>query len=167
MDFQKELIAEYDREAAKTRKMLEALPADADFTFRPQPKSMTLGRLIGHTAETMGDWAIHTLTMDKLTFPADHKFEPYVPASKQALLERFDADTAKAKEALAELDPAKWDNNWKFQFGDQTWIDNPKYFVWRNWVIGHTIHHRAQIGQYLRLLNAKVPGMYGPSADEM
>jgi uncharacterized damage-inducible protein DinB len=167
MDFQKELIAEYDKEIARTRKIFEAIPEKADYAFKPSPKSMSLGRLIGHTAETMGDWAVHTLTMDKLAFPADHKFEPYVPASKQALLERFDADTAKAKEALSTLDPAKWDNNWKFQFGDQTWIDEPKYSVWRNWVIDHTIHHRAQLGVYIRVVGGKLPGTYGPSADEM
>jgi uncharacterized damage-inducible protein DinB len=167
MDFQKELIAEYDKEVARTRKIFEAIPEKIDNEFKPAPKSMSLGRLIGHTAETMGDWAIHTLTMDKLSFPADHKFEPYVPASKKALLERFDADTAKAKEALATLDPANWDNNWKFQFGDQTWIDESKYSVWRTWVLDHAIHHRAQIGVYLRVLGEKIPGSYGPSADEM
>jgi|SRR5580658_2124528 uncharacterized damage-inducible protein DinB len=167
MDFQKELIAEYDKEVSRTRKIFEAIPEKIDNEFKPSPKSMSLGRLIGHTAETMGDWAVHTLTMDKLAFPADHKFEPYVPASKQSLLERFDTDTAKAREALAALDPAKWDNNWKFQFGEQTWIDEPKYSVWRNWVIDHTIHHRAQLGVYIRVLGGKLPGSYGPSADEM
>lgn len=167
MDFQKELIAEYNSEADRTRKILAAIPADADFAFKPSPKSMALGRLAGHTAETMGDWAVHTLTSDQLVFPADHKFESYVPASTEALLERFDKDTAKAKAALTEFDPSKWDTNWKFGVGDQFWINEPKYSVWRNWVIGHTIHHRAQVGVYLRVLGAKLPGTYGPSADEM
>ncbi|MGB6742459.1 MAG: DinB family protein [Terracidiphilus sp.] len=167
MDFQKELIAEYDRETERTRKILAAIPADVDFAFKPSPKSMALGRLAGHTAETMGDWAVHTLTTDKLTFPAGHKFEAYMPASTEALLERLDKDTAKAKEALAAFDPARWGDNWKFGVGGQVWIDEPKYSVWRNWVIGHTIHHRAQVGVYLRVLGAKRPGTYGPSADEM
>jgi uncharacterized damage-inducible protein DinB len=65
MDFQKELIAEYDRETTKTRKMLEAIPADADFTYKPHPKSMSLGRLAGHISDTAGDWAITTLTTDR------------------------------------------------------------------------------------------------------
>jgi len=103
MDFQKELIAEYDREIAKTRKMLEAIPADADFTYKPHPKSMSLGRLAGHIAETAGEWATTTFTTDKLEFPADHKFEAYVPASKEALLERFDKEVAEAKKAFAEF----------------------------------------------------------------
>jgi uncharacterized damage-inducible protein DinB len=167
MNFQKELIAEYDREAARTRKILEAIPADADFTFKPNPKSMTLGRLAGHVSETAGDWAVHTLTTDKLEFAADHKFEPYIPASKEALLERFDQDTAKVKAELAKFAPEKWDENWKMVAGAQTWIDETKYEVWRSWVINHMIHHRAQIGVYLRVLGKPIPGTYGPSGDEV
>jgi uncharacterized damage-inducible protein DinB len=167
MDFQKELIAEYDREIAKTRKMLDAIPADADFTFKPHPKSMSLGRLAGHLAETAGEWATTTFTTDKLEFPAGHKFEAYVPASKEALLERFDKETAEAKAAFARFTPDKWDENWKFIAGGQAWIDESKYDVFRNWVLDHLIHHRAQLGVYLRLLDKPIPGAYGPSADEM
>ncbi len=167
MDIQKELIAEYGTEIEKTRKILAAIPADADFTFKPSPKSMSLGRLAGHTAETLTDWANHTLTSDALIFPAGHKFEPYIPASTAALLEKFDADAAKAKAALAAFNPAQWETNWKFGVGDQVWIDESKYSVWRNWVIDHTIHHRAQLGVYVRILGGKLPGVYGPSADEM
>jgi uncharacterized damage-inducible protein DinB len=153
MDFQKELIAEYDREAAKTRKILDAIPADADFTFKPNPKSMALGRLAGHISETAGEWAISTLTTDKLEFPA--------------MLEHFDAETAKVKAELAKFDPKHWDANWKFVAGGQAWIDETKYEVWRNWVVNHLIHHRAQLGVYLRVLGKPIPGTYGPSADEM
>ena len=167
MDFQKELIAEYDREIAKTRKMLEAIPADADFTWKPHTKSMSLGRLAGHTAETAGEWATTTFTTDKLEFPADHKWDPYIPESKDALLERFDKDTAGAKAAFAGFGPEKWDDNWKFVAGDQAWIDDTKYRVFRDRVLDHLIHHRAQLGVYLRLLDKPIPGTYGPSADEM
>ena len=167
MDFQKELIAEYDRETAKTRKILEAVPADADFTYKPHPKSMSLGRLAGHLVETAGQWATSALSLDKLEFPADHKFEPYIPASKEALLERFDKETAEAKALLNNLAPQKWDENWKFVAGGQAWIDESKYRVFRDWVLDHLIHHRAQLGVYVRLLDQPLPGTYGPSADEM
>jgi uncharacterized damage-inducible protein DinB len=167
MDFQKELIAEYDRETAKTRKILDAIPEDFDPTYKPSPKSMSFGRLAGHLSETSGDWALHTLTIDKMEFPADHKFESYVPASKQAMLEQFDSQVAAVKKALASFAPEKWDDNWKFVAGGQAWIDDSKYSVWRNWVINHMVHHRAQLGVYLRLLGQKLPGTYGPSADEM
>jgi uncharacterized damage-inducible protein DinB len=167
MDAQKELIAEFDREAAKTRKMLDAIPADADFNYKPHAKSMDLGRLAGHVVDMTGDWALHALTLDKLEFAADHKWDPYVPESKAALLEKFDSELKKTRAELVAITPDKWDRNWKFVFGDQTWVDEPKYQVFRDMVINHMIHHRAQLGVYLRLLGAKVPGSYGPSADEM
>jgi uncharacterized damage-inducible protein DinB len=165
MDFQKELIAEYDREAASTRKTLEAIPDDADPTWKPHDKSMALGRLAAHVSDTTGDWAIHTLTTDRLDWSPDMKSVD--PATKKDLLARFDKQVAEAKPALAAMTPAKWDSNWKFVAGDQTWIDDTKYSVWRTWVLNHLVHHRAQLGVYLRLLDKKVPGMYGPSADEM
>jgi uncharacterized damage-inducible protein DinB len=127
---------------------------------------MSLGRLAGHTAELGGEWAITTLTTDKLEFPADHKWEAYIPASKEALLERFDKETAEAKAALAGFAPERWDENWKFVAGGQAWIDESKYEVWRTWVLNHMIHHRAQLGCYLRQLDKPIPGTYGPSADE-
>jgi uncharacterized damage-inducible protein DinB len=167
MDFQQELIAEYDRETAKTRKLLEAIPADVDFTYKPHAKSMSLGRLAGHIAETAGEWALSPLTSDGLSFPADHKFEPYIPASTKALLEKFDEKVSQAKAELSKFPAEKWDGHWKFSMGEQTWIDESKYRVFRNWVLDHLIHHRAQLGVYLRLLDKPIPGMYGPSADEM
>jgi uncharacterized damage-inducible protein DinB len=166
MDFQKELIAEYDRETAKTRKIFEAIPADADFTWKPHPKSMSLGRLAGHTAELVGEWGITTLTTDKLEFAPEHKFEAYIPASKEALLERFDREVATVKKELASFAPKRWDENWKFIAGGKAWIDESKYEVWRTWVLNHLIHHRAQLGVYLRLLDKPIPGTYGPSADD-
>ena len=59
-----------------------------------------------------------------------------------------------------------WDENWKFIAGGQAWIDDSKYRVFRDWVMDHLIHHRAQLGVYLRLLDKPIPGTYGPSADE-
>ena len=166
MDLQKELIAEYDREVATTRKMLEAVPANADFAWKPHAKSMPLGRLAGHVSETAGEWAISTLTKDKLEFSKEHKFEPYVPASTAAMLAKFDEQTKQAKATLENFPIEKWDENWKFVYGDQAWINDSKYRVWRNWVVDHLIHHRAQLGVYLRLLDKPIPGSYGPSADE-
>jgi len=74
---------------------------------------MAFGRLAGHIVETAGDWATHTLTTDKLEFPADHKWESYIPASKEAMLERYDKDVAAAKSHLASFPTGNWDGNWK------------------------------------------------------
>ncbi len=165
MDVQKELIAEYDRETANTRKLLEAIPENADFAWKPHEKSMAFGRLAAHVSDTNGDWAMHTLSRDRLDWTPD--MNPNDPTNKKDLLARFDKQVTEVKPALAGMTPERWDSNWKFVAGEQTWIDDTKYNVWRTWVVNHLIHHRAQLGVYLRLLGQKLPGMYGPSADEM
>ncbi len=165
MDVLKSIIAEFDSETESTRKLLNAIPDGADFSWKPHDKSMTLGKLANHVADTTGDWAVHTLTTDRLDW------DPAVPSpsfdNKAGLLANFEKKLAEAKSALAAMTPEKWDSNWKFVAGDQAWIDDTKYNVMRIWVLNHMIHHRAQLGVYLRLLGAKIPGMYGPSADEM
>jgi uncharacterized damage-inducible protein DinB len=165
MDFQKELVAEYERETANTRKLLETIPENADFTWKPHEKSMLFGKLAGHVSDTNGDWATHTLTKDRLDWSPE--MNSAEPTSKKELLARFERQVAEAKSALASMTPEKWDSKWKFVAGEQTWIDDTKYNVWRTWVVNHLIHHRAQLGVYLRLLGQKLPGTYGPSADEM
>lgn len=167
MDFQKDLIAEFDSETAMTRKMLDAIPADADWSFKPHPKSMSLGRLAGHLTDFAGDWAMSTLTKDKVEFGPEMKFEPYVPASKADLLAKFDKELAATREALVATTGDKWEKNWQFLWGGTAYINDPKYKVFRGPVLNHMVHHRGQMSVYLRLIGAKVPGMYGPSADEM
>lgn len=166
MDIQKELIEEFDREVALTRKVLDAIPEDVDFSWKPHSKSFSLGRLAAHLAETPCDWALSTLNTDRLDIDME-KYKPYVAESKTALLKKFDKESAESKAALAAFDPAKWDDTWSMGAGGQTWISDSRYRVWRNWVMNHAIHHRAQLGVDLRLLNLKVPGTYGPSGDEM
>jgi uncharacterized damage-inducible protein DinB len=165
MDMQEQLKAEYDRELASTRKMLDAIPADADLNWKANPKCMTLGRLAAHVAETGGAWGIDTLSKDGLKFDMA-SYKPWNPASKAEILQKFDTESSQAKQILARLDPSRWDDNWKMTAGDQTWIDDTRYNVFRTWVLNHLIHHRAQLGRDLRTLGAPIPGMYGPSADE-
>jgi uncharacterized damage-inducible protein DinB len=167
MNYQKDLMAEYEHETAKTRKMLEAIPADVDFSYKPHAKSMSLGHLAGHLTDMTGDWAVFTLTKDKLEFAADHKWDPYIPASRQALLEKFDTELPNVRKELEAIAPEKWDQHWQFIWGGQVFIDQPRHQVFREMVMSHMVHHRAQLGVYLRLLGAKIPGSYGPSADEM
>ncbi|HEY3706315.1 MAG TPA: DinB family protein [Terracidiphilus sp.] len=167
MDIQKDLIAEFDRECDSTRKLLNAIPEGADFSWKPHDKSMELGRLANHVADTCGNWAIHTLTTDRLDWTPDMNPTDDDSSTKAGMLAVFDQKVATAKTALAAMTPEKWDSNWKMVAGDQTWIDDTKYNVFRTWVLNHMIHHRAQLGVYLRLLGAPIPGMYGPSADQM
>jgi len=166
MDIQKELEIELDHEAAKTRKMLEAIPEGVDWAWKPHTKSMSLGQLAGHVSDMTGEWGISTLTKDKVEFPADHKWEQWKPTSNAELLKKFDGQVADCRKALEAVSPEKWDQNWQFVFGGHAWLDQPRYQIWRESVLNHLIHHRAQLGVYLRLLDAKIPGCYGPSADE-
>jgi uncharacterized damage-inducible protein DinB len=167
MDAQIDLIAEFDREAAKTRKMLDAIPADADFNFKPHPKSMSLGRLAGHLTDFSGEWAFSTLTKDKIEFTPDSSWKPFIPTSKAEALEKFDKDLGLTRMALLATTGDAWDRNWQLVWQGKAWIDAPKHEVFRDSVLNHMIHHRGQLTVYLRLLDAKVPGVYGPSADDM
>jgi uncharacterized damage-inducible protein DinB len=167
MDFQKELLAEFDREVERTRKILEALPEGADYGWKPHEKSMALGRLAGHVTDMTGEWALNTLTLDKLDFPADHKWEQFVPSSGQDAVKKLDSNLGEVRSAIQSMTPEKWDQHWQFIFGGHVWIDQPRHQVFRELVISHLVHHRAQLGVYIRILGGKLPGSYGPSADEM
>jgi uncharacterized damage-inducible protein DinB len=164
VDLQKEIQAEFGREVTTTRKMLEAIPADADLTWKSNPKSMSLGRLAAHTAETAGEWAISSLSQEGWDLATGHK--PWVPSNKAEVLATFDKDTTTAKQILASFPMAKWDEHWKLRSGDQVYFDQPRYIIFRTWVLNHMIHHRAQLGRDLRSLGVPIPGTYGPSADE-
>lgn len=165
MDFEKELVEQFDSEAAKTRKMLEAIPVNADWGFAPHAKSMPLGKLADHISHIPGDWALHTLTKDRLDW--DPSMNPPPAAGKAEVLAQFDKQLPNARAALVAITPDQWDRTWEFGANGQTWISNTKFRVWRELVIDHQVHHRAQLGVYIRLLGGKVPGMFGPSADEM
>src|ERR1700722_11680242 len=102
MNIQEELKAEYDRELASTRKMLDAIPADADMNWKASPKCMTLGRLAAHVAETAGGWGIDTLSKDGLKFDMA-SYKPWNPANKAEILQRFDTKTLQAKKILPSL----------------------------------------------------------------
>ncbi len=167
MDYQKDIIAEFDREAAKTRKMLDAIPADADFNFKPHPKSMSLGQLAGHLTDFAGDWARSTLTKDKVEIGANSDWKPFMPATKAELLGKFDKELVGTRAALVATAGGAWDRNWQLVWQGHTVIDAPKHEVFRDAVLNHMIHHRGQLSVYLRLVGAKVPGTYGPSADDM
>jgi uncharacterized damage-inducible protein DinB len=165
MNIDQELRAEYDRESALTRKMIDAIPADADLTWKADPKSMTLGWLAGHVAEAAGRWGIATLTEDGIDL-SGADFKPFQPATKAEILEKFDVDTAHVQRTLVNFDPAKWDEPWTLGSGGRTFFTDTRYRVFRTWVLNHQFHHRAQLGRDLRTLGARIPGMYGPSADE-
>jgi uncharacterized damage-inducible protein DinB len=159
------LVREYEAETAKTRRMLEAIAVGTDYSFKPHVKSMALGRLAGHLTDMTGNWALSILETDGIDFPADHKWDQYVPANREELLAKFTDGIPVVVAAMRKLEPEAWDVEWKFVYGGHTVFACPRFVAFRDVVMNHMIHHRAQLGVYLRLLDQPVPGVYGPSAD--
>lgn len=164
MTLNQSLIAEMQHEAASTRKMLERVPAEF-MGWKPHEKSMTLGQLAVHVAELNG-WASMICTTDELNF-ANFDYKPFVAKTTEELVNYFDETVAKSKETLQNTSDETMMKMWILRNGDHIILEQPKVVVLRGMVNNHMYHHRGQLSVYLRLLNVPVPGMYGPSADEM
>jgi uncharacterized damage-inducible protein DinB len=159
------LLREFDMEMASTRRTLERIPEDK-LTWKPHEKSMPLGRLAGHIAELPGLGAM-TVTSDEFDFATVRdKMKPVVAESREHVLGVFDKTTARAREAINKMSDADWAKNWKLSAGDKVFYNGPKIGAVRGMMMNHIIHHRAQLGVYLRLNDIAVPSIYGPSADE-
>ena len=156
-------LPEFDQEVAKTRTMLERVPEDR-FDYAPHAKSMTLGRLASHVAE-MPRWLTVTVTTEELEPPPDMK--GFNASSRQELLDELDLRTIAAREHLAKASDDDLAVTWTFKWQGKVIFALPRHVVIRSMVLSHMIHHRAQLGVYLRLLDIPIPGAYGPSADEM
>ena len=162
------LIPEFDREFASTRKFLALVPDDK-LGWKPHAKSMELGRLAWHESDFPG-FALNILTKPGLVFSMEDmpkRRSEWVGKTREAILERFDADLKTAREALLATPDAAWDERWTLEFGGQVVVNDPRLAVYRMVAMSHMIHHRAQLGLYLRLNEIAIPGVYGPSADEM
>ena len=160
------LLPEFDHEVASTRKSLERVPEGKD-DFRPHPKSMTLARLAGHLAE-IPSWGEAALAGDELDMnpPGGAATEAYVMTSRAEALATFDGYVAKARALLAEATDDAMMRPWTLKSGGKTLFSMPKVAVLRSFVLNHLVHHRAQLGVYLRMNDVPVPSIYGPSADE-
>jgi uncharacterized damage-inducible protein DinB len=160
------LLAEFDHEMTSTRRVLERVPDDR-LDWRPHPKSRQLGPLASHIA------AIPHRTVDVMeTESLDASPQGAAPprpapaASRQEILERFDANVAAARAALAGAADAHLVQPWSFLAGGHPMFTLPRIGAVRALVLSHIIHHRAQLGVYLRINDVPVPAIYGPSADE-
>ena len=157
------LLPEFDAEITKTRTTLERVPADkADFA--PHPKSMPLGKLSAHLAQLAG-FGITVLTAPELDFAAG-SYKPLPMESSAQLVKALDEGAAKVRSALASLPDDAWQQNWKLRIGDKIIFDGSRFLAYRQMFLNHIVHHRAQLGVYLRLTGKPVPSIYGPSADE-
>jgi uncharacterized damage-inducible protein DinB len=163
MTINQALINELQLEAASTRKMLEQVPADK-FDWKPHEKSMTLRRLAVHVAE-LANWPEVIVNQDELDL-ANMDYKPTPVTTTQELLDIHEKAVEKSVGILKEASDAKLMEMWTLRKGDQVMFQLPKVAVLRGMCYNHTYHHRGQLSVFLRLLDVKVPGMYGPSADD-
>ncbi len=156
------LLIDLDREIASTRRLLERYPAGRG-TWQPDPKSRSLTALATHVANIPNHGAaiLTTPEMDVTTRPPVALKD--TPAD---LLEAFDGATARLKAAVASVTPDTLADNWTMRAGPKVLVSERRALLMRLMVVNHLVHHRAQLGMYLRLLGVPIPGMYGPSADE-
>jgi uncharacterized damage-inducible protein DinB len=159
-------LSEFDQEMTTARKTLERIPEDK-LSWKPHEKSMPLNRLAGHIAELSG-WPVPTIEQESLDFrpPGQPPFQPTIATSRQQVLEIFDKNRDASHRSIAGASDEHLMKNWSLLSAGQTILTMPRFAVLRTFCINHVIHHRAQLGVYLRLNNIPVPSVYGPSADE-
>ncbi len=150
-------------EAVTTRKMLQIVPAEK-YDWQPHPKSMSLVRLATHVAEIPG-WIKMVIDQDVLDF-AEGNNQPEVINSNEELMNYFEKNLASGLGALEKSSDEILPSKWVMKSGEQVFLESNKGEMLRH-CMSQLIHHRAQLGVYLRLLNIPIPGSYGPSADEM
>jgi uncharacterized damage-inducible protein DinB len=157
------LLPEFDHEMAVTRKVLERV-SDAHFGWKPHEKSMSLGRLATHVAE-IPHWG-HTILTEPAFDMVEGEYKPTAKATTAEVLELFDHQVKTIRGLLSSRTDAELLSTWTFKQNGQELFGMPRAAAWRSWVMNHLIHHRGQLSVYLRQTGSKVPGIYGPSADE-
>jgi uncharacterized damage-inducible protein DinB len=158
-------LAELESEAAKSRRVLEQMPAGKR-GWKPHERSMELGYLSDLVA-TIPSWVGMAITLDELDIaPKDGPKHAPAPLNTSAeLIAALDKAAGQAREALQKTTDAHLETSWRLLAGGQIALEQPRHHVIRDTFL-HSAHHRGQMTVYLRLLGAKVPSVYGPTADD-
>lgn len=166
MGLSQSLLPEFDHEMANTRKTLERVPSDK-FDWKPHAKSMAMGGLATHLGN-IPTWVNYTIGQDSLDLAPEGQPLPATELAKSEaeLLSTFDENVAKARAAIDGASDEELFQPWTLLSNGSQILTLPKIAVLRSFVMNHLIHHRAQLGVYLRLNDIPVPSIYGPSADE-
>ncbi|HVX27087.1 MAG TPA: DinB family protein [Parafilimonas sp.] len=158
------LIAEFKHESNNTRKILERVPTDK-LSWKPHEKSMTIGRLATHIAE-LPIWIDRAITESEFDF-GSFVFKRETKESTEAILQLFEERKESAIKLLQSASDELLNSPYTMRRGEQILATIPKKVNIRNIGLNHIYHHRGQLSVFLRLLDVNVPGMYGPSADEL
>jgi uncharacterized damage-inducible protein DinB len=166
MDMKSYLLAQLETEAALTRKAVARVP-EGQNDFKPHEKSMALGYLASLVAGMLG-WIPLMIERDELNLddPANQGFRPKIVEKTEDLLAIVDEAVASARRSLEHTTNEHLLTHWAFKMGDRALENKPRYIMIANSVFSHLAHHRGQLTVYLRLNQAAVPALYGPSADE-
>jgi uncharacterized damage-inducible protein DinB len=163
------LLPEFDHEMGLTRRLLERVP-EADLTWKPHDKSMTLGQLAWHLAD-IPHWTAAILDASSFDLAPEGSSRegtggPQQPGSRAEVLARFDEFVASARGKIASASDGEWLAPWSLKRAGQEMFTVPRLGALRSFILNHSIHHRGQLSVYLRLRDVAVPAIYGPSADE-
>jgi len=156
------MLAEFDHEFAETREALERVPEDR-FDWKPHEKSFSLQHLAAHIAE-IPKWM--SVAIEEDGYDMDGSYEPDVPETKDGILDAFDTAVEQARSVLGKATAEQLMGTWTMSQNGEAMMSMPKAAVLRSFILNHNVHHRAQLGVYLRMLDIPVPSHYGPSADE-
>jgi uncharacterized damage-inducible protein DinB len=160
--FMESFLQELEHESIGTRKMLALVPADKG-DWKPHEKSMKLKDLATHIAD-LPTWITLAIEKDELDFATS----PYNPANcngGEQLVNYYNKNMEEAKGWLINSSDSILEKPWKLRNGNIVYMEQSKLATIRH-SFCQMVHHRAQLGVYLRLLNISIPGVYGPSADE-
>jgi uncharacterized damage-inducible protein DinB len=159
------LVAELDREVARSRRALEEVP-EGKYDWKPHDKSMIFGYLTELVA-TIPSWiAMQVTTSDLDVAPVDGSTMKQEPnKTSAALIQALDKSAVSAREALEKTTDDHLQTTWQLKARGHVVMEAPRYVMIQD-TINHWAHHRGQMTVYLRLMGAKVPAIYGPSADD-
>jgi uncharacterized damage-inducible protein DinB len=161
------LLPEYDAEIEITRRVLARVPdSDGAGEWRPHPRAFPMAHLAQLVAMLPGWTSLVIRTTEFDIAPRDRTGGGYSIQATAALLELFDRNAREGREALAAVTDAELDVPWSLKAAGEVVATNSRYMTLRQTVLNHLVHHRAQLGTYLRIHGEKVPMMYGPTADE-
>jgi uncharacterized damage-inducible protein DinB len=157
------MIGELRQEAATTKRVLERVPSDK-LSWKPHPKSMSLGQLAFHIATIPGGIAKIAQADEFDVSTANFNFPP--PKDTAEILAALDANLKAAEAYLGELDDSAATRSWRMKRGEKEIFAMPRIAMLRMILLSHWYHHRGQLSVYLRMLDVPIPSIYGPSADD-